>query len=124
MRRRRAFLLMWISILAVATLTGCEQRSGQTSARSSGGGASAGKSRSVAQAPQTAARRWKVGAILPCSGGQAAYGQEALSGIMMKVEEINAKGGILGKPLEVVVENDEGQTNKTAEAAAETGGSG
>lgn len=44
----------------------------------------------------------KIGAPVPLTGSFAADGEEMLNGIMMAVEDINAKGGVLGRPLEIV----------------------
>jgi urea transport system substrate-binding protein len=55
----------------------------------------------------------KIGAVLPFSGGVELYGGQAKLGIDLAVEEINAAGGILGRPVEVIYEDD-----KTDPAAA------
>ena len=44
----------------------------------------------------------KIGTIYAMSGGKAAIGENILRGIDFAVEEINAKGGVNGKMLEVV----------------------
>jgi branched-chain amino acid transport system substrate-binding protein len=48
-----------------------------------------------------------IGAPLPMTGGVAADGIEFKRGLEMAIEEINAVGGILGRPLELVVEDTE-----------------
>lgn len=48
-----------------------------------------------------------IGAPLPMTGGVAADGIEFKRGLEMAVEEINSVGGILGRPLELVVEDTE-----------------
>jgi branched-chain amino acid transport system substrate-binding protein len=48
-----------------------------------------------------------IGAPLPMTGGVAADGIEFKRGLEMAVEEINTVGGILGRPLELVVEDTE-----------------
>ncbi|MCE5235638.1 MAG: ABC transporter substrate-binding protein [Clostridiaceae bacterium] len=45
---------------------------------------------------------YKIGVNLELSGGVATYGQSTLVGIEMAVAEINAAGGINGKPVELV----------------------
>ncbi len=44
--------------------------------------------------------------MLPFSGGVELYGKQAKLGIDLAVKEINASGGILGRPLEVIYEDD------------------
>lgn len=58
----------------------------------------------------------KIGTIMPISGPVAAYGTQSRDAILMAVEEINANGGVLGRPLEVIVEDDEANPEKTKNA--------
>ena len=48
----------------------------------------------------------KVGAVLPFSGGVELYGQQAKLGLDLAAREINAAGGILGRPIEVIYADD------------------
>jgi branched-chain amino acid transport system substrate-binding protein len=58
----------------------------------------------------------KIGGIYPLSGSVAVYGTEARNGVQMAVEEINAAGGINGKQVELIAEDDEGNPEKTVNA--------
>ncbi len=58
----------------------------------------------------------KVGAYLSLTGSQADFGKQTRTGILMAVDKINAAGGINGKKIEAVIENDEGDAGKTANA--------
>ena len=49
----------------------------------------------------------KIGAVLPFSGGVELYGKQAKFGLELARKEINAGGGILGRPLEIVYEDDQ-----------------
>ena len=49
----------------------------------------------------------KVGVPLPLSGPPALFGEPASKGALMFVEELNAKGGVLGQKIEIVSEDDE-----------------
>lgn len=49
-----------------------------------------------------------IGVTLPLSGDGAAYGKEALNGLNLAADEINAQGGIGGKPVRLAVEDDQG----------------
>jgi branched-chain amino acid transport system substrate-binding protein len=56
------------------------------------------------------------GAIFPLSGSVAFYGSESRDGILLAIEEINAAGGLLGKRLNVISEDDEGNAEKSVNA--------
>ena len=45
----------------------------------------------------------KIGAIYNLSGSQASLGQPSLNGSMLAVEELNARGGLLGRRVELIV---------------------
>ena len=64
-----------------------------------------------------AAEPIKIGEIEPMTGKEAAFGQSAHRGIMMAVEEINARGGILGRPLQVLVEDNQSKAGDSATIA-------
>jgi branched-chain amino acid transport system substrate-binding protein len=49
----------------------------------------------------------KIGAILPLTGDSADWGEQGKYGIEIAVEEINSKGGINGRKIEVVYEDSQ-----------------
>ncbi|MDR2246373.1 MAG: ABC transporter substrate-binding protein [Treponema sp.] len=57
-----------------------------------------------------------LGAVFPLSGQVAFYGTESRDGIMLAIEEINAAGGLLGKKLALISEDDEGNAEKSVNA--------
>ena len=58
----------------------------------------------------------KIGGVAPLSGNVAVYGVECKNGIDLAVEEINAAGGVAGKKLVFICEDDEGMPDKTVNA--------
>ena len=58
----------------------------------------------------------RIGAIFPLSGPVAFYGTESRDGGILAVEEINAAGGLLGKQLVLLIEDDEGRPELTINA--------
>jgi branched-chain amino acid transport system substrate-binding protein len=58
----------------------------------------------------------KVGAISPNTGDLAAYGEAVTNGIDLAVAEINAAGGVLGRPLEITHLDDKGDSTEGANA--------
>jgi len=57
-----------------------------------------------------------VGAIFPLSGAVAFYGNESRDGALLAIEEINAAGGLLGKKIALISEDDEGNAEKAVNA--------
>ena len=53
------------------------------------------------------AKPYKIGTLQPLSGSGAAGGKTALVGIQMAVDRINKAGGINGRPVELIVGDDE-----------------
>ncbi len=62
-------------------------------------------------APAAAKEPIKFGAIYDFAGGCHMYSESAITGIKLGVEEINAKGGVLGRKLEFIVRDTEGKTD-------------
>lgn len=80
------------AVLAAAALTGC------------GGGEE--KSDTI-----------KIGTDLEMTGNQAAYGQDAMRGAQLAVDEINKAGGVLGKKIELVSLDNKSEPSEAASAA-------
>ncbi|MBI3516561.1 MAG: ABC transporter substrate-binding protein [Proteobacteria bacterium] len=53
------------------------------------------------------AKPYKIGSSQPLSGGAAAGGKTALVGVQMAVDRINKSGGISGRPIDLVIADDE-----------------
>jgi branched-chain amino acid transport system substrate-binding protein len=58
----------------------------------------------------------KIGGIFPLSGSVAVYGIECKNGVELAIKQINAAGGIDGKKLVLIAEDDEGNPEKTVNA--------
>ncbi len=79
----------WIAFVVLAmVLAGCAQ---------AGAGPQGG---AAAQAPI------KIGSIQPMTGEAASWGVNGVAGARLAVDEINAAGGVLGRQLELVAEDD------------------
>jgi branched-chain amino acid transport system substrate-binding protein len=57
-----------------------------------------------------------IGAVFPLSGSVAFYGTESRDGALLAIDEINAAGGLLGKKLTLIAEDDEGDAAKSLNA--------
>ncbi len=64
--------------------------------------------------PAQAADTVKIGVVGPRTGGAAATGQAFEEGIQLATAYVNAKGGVLGKNLEVVFQDTAGDPEKAA----------
>jgi len=59
----------------------------------------------------------KVGLIAPLTGPIATFGQSVEKGVRMAVDEINAKGGVLGMKIELLVEDNQAKAEESANIA-------
>jgi len=57
-----------------------------------------------------------IGAVLSLTGSQAFYGTEARDGALLAIDQINAAGGLLGKKLALIIEDDGGNPDKSVNA--------
>ena len=90
MKKNRLFALVLVVALMLTALAGCGSSSGGTI---------------------------KIGAIDPLTGAQALFGQDEKQGKEMAVAELNKAGGILGKQIELIHEDDGAQAPQAAAAA-------
>ena len=61
----------------------------------------------------------KVGVPIPLSGPAALYGEPALKGAQLFVQELNAAGGVLGRKLELVVRDSKATPDEAVRVARE-----
>jgi branched-chain amino acid transport system substrate-binding protein len=57
-----------------------------------------------------------VGVYAALTGDQAAFGQATVEGVRLAADEINASGGILGRKIRLVIEDDQGRADEAASA--------
>jgi branched-chain amino acid transport system substrate-binding protein len=55
-----------------------------------------------------------VGVYAALTGSEAAFGQATLQGVKLAAEEINKSGGVLGRKVRLVVEDDQGKAEEAA----------
>jgi len=61
----------------------------------------------VGAAPARAADPIKIGMVVPLTGAIAESGKYGIQGAKLAIEEVNTAGGVLGRPLELVIEDDQ-----------------
>ena len=59
----------------------------------------------------------KIGVIIGLTGPNAVAGNDGLGAMQLAVDEVNAAGGVMGRPLELIVEDNEGRPKAGVEAA-------
>jgi branched-chain amino acid transport system substrate-binding protein len=95
----RKYLFPLLAILSLA-LMGCPPKTestGETSTAAAGG-------------------EILVGEYGSLTGGQATFGQSTHNGIMVAIDEINAAGGVNGRKLKVMTEDDQSKADEAANA--------
>jgi branched-chain amino acid transport system substrate-binding protein len=90
---------LWLSTFAALAsgllITGCGKK------EESAGGAGGGEGETI-----------KVGQFASITGGNATFGTSSDAGTKMAIEEINAAGGVLGKKIELITEDDQSKAGE------------
>jgi branched-chain amino acid transport system substrate-binding protein len=60
----------------------------------------------------------RVGIILPLTGSQAAFGEALKNGYLIAVDEINSRGGVLGKKLELDFYDDQSKPDQAVQGVS------
>ena len=93
---KKIFTMLLAGLLLVTMLGACNSAGSQSGTASNASGSSTGASTTATGDPI------KIGAIFPKTGLGADNGIMNFNGARMAVEDINAKGGLLGRPVELV----------------------
>jgi branched-chain amino acid transport system substrate-binding protein len=96
--RKNAIIVVSLAVLSFGLL-GCPPKEGGGTATSAGGGGDI-----------------LVGEYGSMTGGQATFGQSTHNGIMMAADEINAAGGINGRKIKVLSEDDQSKPEEAPNA--------
>lgn len=100
---RRSFLLVLVALLAVAVLAaGCKK------SKPAAGPEPAG---------ETAKETYKIGAVVDISGPAASLGEPERDTLKMLEEELNAKGGIDGHPVDLIILDNKSNETEAVLAA-------
>ena len=66
---------------------------------------------------EAAAEPLKLGLLAPLSGSVPTFGQSTKEGAELAVKEWNAKGGVLGRQIELIVEDSQCEADPAVNAA-------
>jgi branched-chain amino acid transport system substrate-binding protein len=72
----------------------------------------------AASLPLVSQNTVKIGVITPLTGSQAAFGEAHKNGYLIALDEINAKGGVLGKKIELDFYDDQGKPDQAVHGVA------
>ena len=101
MMKKKLFLSLLLAASMSLSLAAC----GGTSGSEESGGGDSGSDDPIV-----------IGTISPNTGSLAAYGTGIITGVELAVEEINAAGGILGRQVEVITTDDQGDPTECLNA--------
>ncbi len=91
-------------VLAVSLFTACggTTETPEAEAPAAEGEAAEGEGEAEAEGTAPAGDPIKIGYVSALSGDTANWGQAGLNGMLMTAEKINAEGGVLGRPIEII----------------------
>jgi branched-chain amino acid transport system substrate-binding protein len=109
---RLAVILMLLSALALVALmaAGCGSQTTTTTA-------AGGETSTTAAAAAPTGDPIVIGAIVSATGPGAALGEQERNTLKMQQDLINATGGVLGRPLTIVIEDDKSDPKEAVTAA-------
>ena len=100
---RRNFLAAAGVVAAAGVLTAC----GGSSSTAASTAAASGSTAAAASGDTI-----KVGVMGPLSGNVSVYGQAVVNGATLYLKQVNANGGINGKQLEILTEDEQGDATQ------------
>ncbi|MDD3369052.1 MAG: ABC transporter substrate-binding protein [Lachnospiraceae bacterium] len=106
-RLKKVVALVGTMTLVMGMMTGCG------SAAETATGTTASAATEAAAEGETI----KIGAVVPLTGDVPALGESAKNGYQLAVDTMNANGGVLGKQVEIIFEDDENQPSKAPTVA-------
>ena len=100
---RRNFLAAAGVVAAAGVLTAC----GGSSSTAASTAAASGSTAAAASGDTI-----KVGVMGPLSGNVSVYGQAVVNGATLYLKQVNANGGINGKQIEILTEDEQGDATQ------------
>lgn len=117
MKKRIIAALLIASVLFGAVACGAQETtSGTTAAATGEGTTSAATEAGETSAAAAEGESIKIGGLAPLTGSLSVYGNAVNNGVLLAVEEINAQGGINGRPIEYIVYDEKGDTTEATNA--------
>lgn len=107
---KKILALLGVVLLSGSTLTGC-QYSSSSEAKSAGAAVTSAATQETSAAPSDAKATGEpilIGGLYPLTGDLADSGKNMQYGIQMALDEVNAAGGINGRPIEITYGDSKG----------------
>lgn len=112
----RYFLTILVALSMLLSACATQSAAPQPTADTSGGG-EAQPTEPPAQEPAAGGETIKIAILAPMSGQVSTFGKSTRDGALLAFEEWNAKGGVLGKQIEWVVEDSQCSADPAVNAA-------
>jgi branched-chain amino acid transport system substrate-binding protein len=115
---RKVFALGLAAAMGISALTGCgssEKPASTTAAATAAAGETKSEDTKETAAADDGQEKIRIGAIAPVTGDRAEAGQSVWRSFQIAAEDINAKGGVLGKQIEIVLEDSKGDAKEAVE---------
>ena len=105
---KKFFALALAALLAATAFAGCGAKTGTSSEGASDTASS--------EAGTASGETIKIGCLAPLTGEVSTYGIATANGIKLGVEEINKNGGIGGKQIELMIQDEKGDPTEAVNA--------
>lgn len=117
---RKMLALGLAAVLGASALTGCSSSPKETTAAPAAAAAAEETKAAEASGETEAAGELsgdpiRIGAIAPVTGDRAEAGQSVWRSFQIAADDINAKGGVMGRPIEIVLEDSKGDAKEAVE---------
>lgn len=119
MSKNKIFALLMVSIMLISMIAGCAQPSAATPAPGAPAESGSAAEAPAAESPVASGEPIVVGAILPLTGSASLMGSCVRQGMEQRMASINASGGIMGRPLQIIFEDIQASDPALALSAAE-----
>ena len=105
---RRNFLTAAGVVAAAGVLTACGGSSSSAASSTAASSTAASAAGSAAASGDTI----KIGVMGPLTGNVSVYGQAVVNGASLYLKQVNADGGINGKQIEILTEDEQGDATQ------------
>lgn len=112
---KKRILASALAAMMALAVAGCGGAPAATEPGASSGAASGDQAPAEAPAAPTG-DTIKIGGLAPLTGDVSQYGIAVNNAVLMAVEKINAGGGVLGKQIEYICEDEKGDPNEAVNA--------